>query len=264
MYFVDTHSHLDDDAFAADLPAVLENARAAGVHHYVNIGYEPESWARSIELAQRFPDVSYALGVHPNSADLWSIETAEALTKLLEHTRPVAIGETGLDNYWDRVDRSSQQLALRDQLALAQRFQLPVVIHMRGDVEDEIISALSRFQDVQIVFHSFDGSPRLRDFALSRGDILGVGGLMTRAGSSELRNTLRDVPLDSIVLETDSPYLTPKGVKDRRNTPASIPQIAAALAELLEIPVEEIAERTTSNALRVFRFEAALVAGEPA
>jgi TatD DNase family protein len=243
---------------------VLDSARAAGVQRYVNIGYEPASWIRSIALAERFPDVSYALGIHPNSADKWSDETAEALFDLLEQSRPVAIGETGLDYYWDRVERSSQRAAFRDQLVLAQQFRLPVVIHMRGDIEDEIIAILTEFPDVSVVFHSFDGSHRLRDFALDRGAVFGVGGLLTRTSSTELRTTMRGVPLDSIVLETDSPYLVPKAVKERRNTPASIPLIASVLSELFEIPVDEIAERTTANAHRVFRLEPAIATGDPA
>jgi TatD DNase family protein len=261
MLFIDTHCHLDDDAFETDLPAVLDAARAAGVNHYVNIGYEPESWHRTIELAQQFAGVSLALGMHPNSSDRWSNDTADELTRLLDTSQAVAIGETGLDFYWDRVDHSSQHTAFHDQLELGRRFHLPVIIHMRGDVEGEIMATIARFPDVDLVFHSFDGTPRLRDIALERGAAIGVGGLMTRAGPSRLRDTLKAVPLDSIVLETDSPYLVPKGVKDRRNTPASIPLIAAALGDLLEVSAPEIAERTTGNAQRVFLRASAVATG---
>jgi TatD DNase family protein len=252
MEFVETHCHLDDDAFAKDLPQVIEAARAAGVRRFINIGYEPESWSRSLELAARFPDVTYALGMHPNSADLWSSETASELERLLNTTDAVAIGETGLDFYREWVDRTSQRVAFRNQLELAQQFALPVVIHMRGDVESEITSALRDFPDVRFIFHSFDGSAELREFAIRRESLLGVGGLMTRVGSATLRETLRTVPLDSIVLETDSPYLVPKGVKDRRNAPANVPIVAAALADLRGVTIDQVAERTSANALEVF------------
>ncbi len=261
MEFIETHGHLDDDAFASDLPEVLDAARAVGVRRFINIGYEPESWVRSSALADRYPDVSYALGMHPNSADRWNNDIASALERLLASGEAVAIGETGLDYYRESVDRSSQRAAFRDQLELARKFALPVVIHMRGDVETEMILTLSEFSDVRVVFHSFDGSPRLRDFALDRGDFFGVGGLMTRAGSSALRETIRAVPLTSIVLETDSPYLTPKGVKDRRNTSANLPIIASALADLLGIEVAQIAEQTTANARDLFRLHAGVVVG---
>ncbi len=250
MEFVETHCHLDD-AFGQDLPAVLDAARAAGVRHFVNIGYEPRSWERSLELARIFPDIWYALGMHPNSAELWNRETAANLASLLEHARPVAIGETGLDFYRERADHDAQRQAFRDQLLLARRFDLPVIIHMRGPVEDEIVAILTEVPDVRVILHSFDGSTRLRDFLLARGDAIGIGGLMTRGSSADLREVLRTVPLESIVLETDSPYLVPRGAKERRNTPASIPVIAAALADLLDVPVEQIAHQTTLNAQRL-------------
>jgi TatD DNase family protein len=252
MEFIETHCHLDDDAFADDLPQVIAAARAAGVRRFVNIGYEPKSWVRSLELSEQFPDVSYALGMHPNSADQWTNETALELDGLLGSTAAVAIGETGLDYYREWVDHSSQRAAFRDQLDLARKFGLPVIIHMRGEVEDEIVSTLGQFPDVRAVFHSFDGSPILRDFAKARGDAFGFGGLMTRAGSAELRETLREVPLDSVLLETDAPYLTPKGVKDRRNTPSNLAVIASAVAGLFDITVEEVAARTAANADRIF------------
>ncbi len=252
MDFIETHCHLDDDAFENDLPAVLESARSAGIRQFVNIGYEPRSWERSLELALDFPDIRYALGMHPNSAELWSDATAATLATLLETARPVAIGETGLDFFRERADYDTQRQAFRDQLALGQRFDLPVIIHMRGPVEDEIVSILTGFPDVRAVVHSFDGSARLRDFLIGRGDAIGVGGLMTRASSADLREVLRAVPIESILLETDSPYLVPKGVKSRRNTPAAIPHIAAELATLLGLSLEHVARQTTENANRFF------------
>lgn len=261
MEFVDTHCHLDDDAYARDLPQVFHSARAAGVNRFINIGYEPESWKRSIALASEFPGLSYALGMHPNAADRWTNETATELERLLATADAVAVGETGLDYFRDRVDRSSQRAAFRDQLELARRFALPVIIHMRGEVEEEIASNLKDFPDVRAVFHSFDGSPELRDFALQREAFFGLGGLMTRAGSVELRETLRSVPLESIVLETDAPYLTPKGVKNRRNSPAHLPVIAQAVAELFGVPIERVAEETTANATAVFSLRSTSAAG---
>jgi len=257
MEFVETHCHLDDDAFGQDLPAVLDAARSVGIGHFVNIGYEPRSWEHSLELARTFPNLAYALGMHPNSAELWNTETATQLERLLDQARPVAIGETGLDFYRERADHEAQRRAFRDQLTLGRRFGLPVIIHMRGSVEDEIIAILADFPEVRVILHSFDGSARLRDFLLARGDAIGVGGLMTRGSSADLREVLRTVPLESILLETDSPYLVPKGLKAQRNTPAFIPVIAAALADLLDRSVEDIAQQTTANARRLLALPAA-------
>jgi TatD DNase family protein len=252
MELIDSHCHLDDDAFEHDLPSVLVTAQAAGVGQFINIGYEPASWERSLALAARYPFISYALGMHPNSAELWTTETKTALEALVERERPVAIGETGLDFFREHADHDAQRAAFRDQLAIAQAFDLPVVIHMRGPVEAEIMATLSDFPDVRAILHSFDGSAGLRDFLLERGDSFGVGGLMTRSGSANLRDVLESVPLESIVLETDSPYLVPSGVKVRRNTPASVAIVAQALADLLERDVLDIARVSTDNARRVF------------
>jgi TatD DNase family protein len=252
MELIDTHCHLDDDAFEHDLPSVLETAQAANVGQFINIGYEPASWERTLALAARYPFISYALGMHPNSAELWSSESKTALEGLLGGERPVALGETGLDYFREHADHDAQRTAFRDQLALARAFNLPVVIHMRGPVEAEIMAMLSEFTDVRAILHSFDGSAGLRDFLLDRGDLFGVGGLMTRSSSADLRNVLQVVPLESIVLETDSPYLVPSGVKARRNSPASVAIVAQALADLFERDVQDVARVTTENARRVF------------
>jgi TatD DNase family protein len=261
MELIDTHCHLDDDTFENDLPAVLAESRESGVRRFINIGYEPDSWTRTLTIATRHPEISYALGMHPNSAELWDHETKSTLTRLLKDEHPVAIGETGLDYFREHADHDVQRQAFRDQLELGRQFALPVVIHMRGEVENEIVAILDDFPDVRVILHSFDGSAGLRDFLLERGDSIGVGGLMTRAGSVDLRSVLQEVPLESIVLETDSPYLVPKGVKNRRNTPASIPIVAAALAELLGRNLHDVARITTATAERLFGLVPAAATG---
>jgi TatD DNase family protein len=263
MEFIDTHCHLDDDAFDDDLSAVLDAAKSAGVGQVINIGYEPQSWKRTLAIAAAHPAISYALGMHPNSAESWSAATKEALAELLEQEHPVAIGETGLDFFREHADHDAQRRAFRDQLDLAHAFDLPVVIHMRGEVETEIIATLEEFPDVRAVFHSFDGSAALRDFLLARGDSIGVGGLMTRAGAIDLRNVLKNIPLDSILLETDAPYLVPRGLKSRRNTPASVAIAADALADLLNLDVADVARVTSANARRVFGLATLDAVGEP-
>lgn len=252
MELIDTHCHLDDDAFDNDLSAVIDSARSVGVDRFINIGYDPGSWGRTLALAAQYPGISYVLGIHPNSAEQWSSDTKGALVRLLERESPVAIGETGLDFFREHADHDAQRQAFREQLELARTFGLPVVIHMRGAVEAEIMETLRDFPDVRAILHSFDGSAELRAFLLDRGDAFGVGGLMTRASSGELREVLKGVPVESIVLETDSPYLIPKGAKDRRNTPASVSIVAEALAKLLERDVHDVARITTENAHRVF------------
>jgi TatD DNase family protein len=216
-----------------------------------------------MQLAARYPDISYAFGLHPNSAELWSTEIAEQLETLLQQEHAVAIGETGLDFFREHADQDAQREAFRSQLALGRRFGLPVVVHMRGDVEREIFAALGDYPDVRTIVHSFDGSCRLRDFLLDRGDSIGVGGLMTRAGSVELRAVLRQAPIEAVLLETDSPYLIPKGLKARRNSPASLVQIASVLADLLELSLDVVARQTSENASRVLGLSVTACHGGP-
>lgn len=261
--YVDTHAHLDDGRFDRDLDDVLSAAAAAGVRHVINIGYRPARWPTTIALARRRSDISFTLGVHPHHADEWSPDIARQLETTAAEERPVAIGEIGLDYFRDLADRAAQRHAFAAQLDIANRLGLPVVLHLRGDVEQDVRAVLASSLPVQAVFHSFDGSRAFAAFMLDRGDVFGIGGLVTRPSHQYLRDIVRDLPLDRIVLETDSPYLTPAGIKDRRNTPANIPRIAEEVAALKALPVTEIAAQTTSTALGVFGLSLALAAHPP-
>jgi TatD DNase family protein len=251
-FFVDTHAHLDDDAFAGEVDAVIARAAAAGVARIVNIGYRPAIWRSTIELARTHAAIRFTLGLHPNHADEDADPIWHELRRLINETRPIAIGEIGLDYFRDYALKATQLRVFDRQLALADEFQLPVVIHQREAEEDLRAVLRERGGRVPWILHSFDGSRDLADEALAAGCYLGVGGLMTRAGSTGLREILKNIPLDRILLETDAPYLVPRGVKNRRNEPANIPLIARALAALHERPIDEIARRTTANAERVF------------
>lgn len=261
--YVDTHAHLDDERFDRDLDDVLTAAAAAGVRHVINIGYRPARWPTTISLARRRSEISFTLGVHPHHADEWSPEIARQLETMAAKERPVAIGEIGLDYYRDLSDRAAQRRAFAEQLVIADRLGLPVVLHLRGDVEQDVRAVLACSPPVRAVFHSFDGSSELAGFILNRGDAFGIGGLITRPSHQHLRAIVQDLPLDRIVLETDSPYLTPAGVTDRRNSPANIPRIASELATLKAISIAEVAARTTSTAIGVFGLPLALAAHPP-
>jgi TatD DNase family protein len=253
LTFVDTHAHLDDGRFQRDLDETMAAAAKVGVRHVVNIGYRPLRWETSIALAQRRNDVSFALGLHPHHAGEFDQRLLGDLAELIERHRPVALGEIGLDYFRDFADRTAQRRAFAAQLELAASAGLPVVIHMRGDVEADLRGALDRAPaSLGYVFHSFDGSAALAEFALARGASFGVGGLMTREANTRLRGIVRNLPMDRLLLETDAPYLSPAGAKGGRNSPVNIPLIAAAVASLKEVDVQEVARVTTANAARVF------------
>lgn len=255
LYFVDTHTHLDDPAFDRDRGRVIEQARSAGVAAIINVGYAPARWDSTVALAGSNPDIAFTLGLHPGHADEFSDDLMADLERRVLEDRPRAIGEIGLDYSTPVPDRGLQRRVFEAQLELAQASRLPIVIHQRGAATD-CAAALSRTApDQSVILHSFDGSEDLLALGLDRGWVFGVGGLMTRPSSQALRDALRKIRLDQLVLETDAPYLVPAGTKERRNHPTLIPRIAERLADHLNLSLSEVARSTTVSAIHVFALE---------
>jgi TatD DNase family protein len=249
---VDTHTHLDDAAFDADRDSVIESSRVAGVRHFINIGYAPDRWESSRLLSERHPDIDLALGLHPQLAGQFDDAGLRALERAIEAIRPVAIGETGFDFSRAAPSFEEQQRAFRAQLDLAVASGYPTIIHQR-DASDALIAELDTWPNLApIVLHSFDGTQRLADWARDRGCFVGIGGLATRRSSEALRELLAHTPVDRLLLETDSPYLTPPGARSRRNVPANLPRIAEALAPLWNLNGEELCRLTSRNAVGLF------------
>lgn len=249
---IDTHCHLDDDQFAHDLEHVLQRSRDAGVNRWILIGYDPDRWDQAIDLASHHEGMSHTLGVHPACAHVWNDITALRLREQLATSGACGIGEAGLDFYRDNAPYDIQARAFGAQLEIAADLNVPVVIHMRA-AEQEMLQILSDGRSLPtLIFHSFDGSDKLMDFVLATGSYVGIGGLATRQGSVELRSLLTSVPMERILLETDSPYLVPARQKDRRNQPAHIATIAAMMADVLGTDPPTLAAQTTRNAERVF------------
>lgn len=249
---IDTHVHLDDPAFDQDREAVLAASRAAGVTHFINIGYVPASWEASARLRERHPEIALVIGLHPGHADMWSDALAAELELAVEQLRPLAIGETGLDFVRPTPDPAQQVRAFRAQLELAERADAPVVIHQRQSAE-LLMSELDRFPEIRnVVLHSFDGDDRFIDWAKERGCYFGVGGLAAKKSSEALRNALVRAPLNRLLLETDSPYLAPPGAGSRRNTPANLPRIAEILAPIWRLSTGELMRRSRLNTASIF------------
>lgn len=249
---IDTHCHLDDHQFADDLVDVLGKSREANVTRWVLIGYDPTRWDSVIDLASQHEGMFHTLGVHPACADQWNNQIAQRLKDLAIRSRAIAIGEAGLDFYRDNAQFEVQAAAFRGQLELALELDLPVIIHMR-QAESEMLDVLQDAQALPtLIFHSFDGTEELLGFALNSGSYVGIGGLATRQKSDTLRALLQHVPMEQILLETDSPYLVPARQKERRNQPAQIATIASMMAAHLNTSPQRLAEITTANAERVF------------
>jgi TatD DNase family protein len=255
LTFVDTHAHLDDEQYESDVDDVIDRALAMGVSRIVNIGYEPAKWRTTIALAIRFPSVTFTLGLHPSESQQFSTKLVEELGELAQRSGAVAIGEIGIDLFRDGPSLELQVKSFEAQIALARSLGLPVVVHQRA-ASDEVLGVLSKAPPSQkFILHSFEGSGELVSLGISRGYYFGIGGLMTRNRSELLRKLIKEIPLDLMLLETDSPYLAPAGAKGRRNEPANLPRIAAALAGLLDIPLSDVADTTSRNAIEIFRLD---------
>ena len=255
MRLIDTHAHIDDPQFDHDRSDVIARAVQAHVDRIIIIGYQPTGWDRAIAVARSFPGGRVCLGVHPAHADEFRGTTMDQLRAAIDGARDVVvgIGETGIDLFRAGPSLEQQRLAFNAQLELAAELSLPAVIHQRA-AEDECLGVLrTTAVEQRVVLHSFDAGPDTAMVARARGWILGVGGLMTRSSNVVVRDIVRDYPLEGLVLETDSPYLVPSGVKARRNEPANIEVIARKLADLREVEAETVAAETTKTACEVFR-----------
>ena len=254
MKFIDTHAHLYDEAFAAEEDCAIERAVQAGVTKIILPDIDSQTRSAMFDLAQRHENTVFpCLGLHPTSIGPgWEKQMMEMEGYL--GRRIYAIGEIGMDCYWSKEFIKEQQEALRIQLELADRLNLPVIIHSRESTE-LIINVLkdSRHLSLKGVFHAFSGSLETFRQLQGLGDwYIGIGGVLTYKKAS-IAETVRNIPLDRIVLETDSPYLTPVPYRGKRNESSYIPYIAARLAELTGNSLEEVAEQTTENATKLFR-----------
>jgi len=244
---IDTHCHLDAAEFDADREAVHAAARAAGVETIVVPAVEVNAFARTRETVSRYPGCVAAYGIHPLYVMQAADDDLAALRQWLLAERPVAVGEIGLDLYVADIDPARQEHFFVEQLRLARDFDLPVLLHVRRAV-DAVLKQLRRFKVRGGIAHAFNGSRQQADEFIKLGFALGFGGAMTYAGSTRIRELARHLPLEAIVLETDAPDIPPAWLNGGRNTPAELPRIAAVLAELRELPVAELVQRTAANA----------------
>ena len=253
MEFIDTHSHLYDEAFAGEEDAAVARAVEAGVGRIIFPDIDSLSRDAMFAFADRHPGVIYpCLGLHPTSVCAGWQEELQKMEAFMSR-RIWAIGEIGMDCYWSKEFISQQQEVLRIQLEMAAKADLPVIIHSRDSTE-LIISILKECRHLgnRGVFHAFSGSVETFRELDRLGDWhIGIGGVLTYKKAS-IAETVKQIPLERIVLETDSPYLTPVPFRGKRNESSYVPHIAARLAELTETPVETIAAVTTSNARKLF------------
>ena len=259
LQWVDSHAHLDDRRYEADLLQVVQRAMRAGVTTIVNIGADLASSRASVELAEAYPGIHAAVGVHPHDAAAVDRAALDELRRLAQHPRVVAIGEIGLDYYRDLSPRPQQREAFMAQLDLAAALGKPVVIHDR-DAHEETVGLLAEWvrgggTPRVGVMHCFSGDLNLAQRVLDLGFYIGIDGPVTFANARRLLELARQVPLDRLLLETDCPYLTPHPHRGRRNEPAYVPLIAQRIAEIRDASLVLIAAATSANAARLFGLE---------
>jgi TatD DNase family protein len=264
MRLIDTHCHLDFDAFNADREGVVERALKAGVEKIVAPSVDIENAQRIKRLAEDYPCVYAAVGVHPNSSLTWDKNSAEKIRELARDSKVVAIGEIGLDYYRDSAPKETQRTVLEAQLNLAAELDKPVIVHNRNAAND-VIEILLEWQESLIaagsdlasrpgVLHSFSGDLDSAAKAVAGNCMIGFTGPITFKNARGLNDVAAFVPLESILVETDSPFLAPHPLRGQRNEPANVRLVAEKIAAIKNIPLEQVASTTSENARRLFRF----------
>ena len=249
----DTHAHYDDEAFDADRDAVLTALPGQGVGLVLNPGCDVESSRKAVQYAAAYPHVYAAVGIHPENCGGYTAGDLAALRQLAQQPKTAAIGEIGLDYYWaENPPRDLQQQVLRDQLALAGELALPVIIHDR-EAHADTLSIIREFPGVTGVFHCFSGSPEMAQELLKLGWYLGFDGPVTYKNARRAPEVAAVTPLDRMLIETDSPYMTPVPYRGRRNDSGYVHLVAEKLAEWKGVTPEEIARITMENGKRLFR-----------
>jgi TatD DNase family protein len=257
---IDSHCHLADEVFAPDLDAVIERARAAGLERALVIleGGNANEATQAHRLAQLWPEVRVSIGVHPHMAHQFAADPARAAVVVRDQIAATpaarAVGEIGLDYHYDYSPRDVQQAVFRAQLAVARDLDLPVVIHTR-EADDDTIALLSAEGNSALrgVLHCFTGTPALAAAGLELGFYISLAGIITFPKAAELRDTVRQVPLDRLLTETDSPFLAPVPHRGKRNEPAYVARVVDALAALHGVAAEDLARQTSANFHSLFR-----------
>ena len=254
MSLIDSHCHLNYEGLADRQEEVLAAARARGVQGFLNISTRQKEWGEVVGAAERHPDVWASIGVHPHEADAHPDLGAAALVEAAAHPRVIAIGECGLDYYYDKSDRAAQRERFGGHIEAARESGLPLVVHTRDAEEDtaEILTREVGKGGVTGVLHCFTGSAALARKALDLGFYISISGIVTFKNARDLQDVAKTIPQDRLLVETDSPFLAPVPHRGQTCEPAFVADTAAFLSDLRDEPLDELAAATTSNFFRLF------------
>ncbi|MFC4351388.1 TatD family hydrolase [Fodinicurvata halophila] len=252
---VDSHCHLDYlEREGTDLDEIVARARSNGVERLVTICTKLSEFDQVLGIARRFPELYCSVGVHPHEAGREGLEDAERLLELSQDPKVVGIGETGLDYYYENSPRQAQQVSFRAHISASRESGLPLIVHARDADEDTIAILREEYQSGPYpgVIHCFTAGPALAEAALEIGFYISLAGIITFKKADEIRETVRNVPMDRLLVETDSPFLAPVPKRGKRNEPSYVVHTAEKLADIKGVSPEEIAARTSENFDRLF------------
>lgn len=250
-YIVDTHAHLD--MFDENIDEIVENSIKNGVKKIIIPGIEETSFQKIIDIASNNDNVFCQLGIFPSEASRWNNDTREYIIKLAENKKVVAIGEIGLDYYWDKTFVDLQKKVFAEQIILANELNLPIVVHDREAHQDTINILKEHNKTSDVVFHCFSGSVEMMRECVKNGWYIALGGVVTFKNAKKMKDVAKEIPLEFLLLETDSPYLTPVPFRGKENQPAYTKYVAEEIAKIKNISLEEVIQATTSNAERIFK-----------
>jgi len=259
MQLIDSHAHIDFPQFADDRDAMFDRARAAGVEHILAIGTGPgpEKLDSAIEYADQYDWVYATVGIHPHEAKQVTPQHLDQLAQLAEHPKVIAWGEIGLDYFYDHSPRDVQDRVFRDQMALAQQAKLPIVIHCRDAWPDtlRVLDEVWRRTGIGGILHCFTSTLEDAQRGLDMGFMISFAGNSTYPKAANIREVAKALPLEKILIETDSPFLAPQGHRGKRNEPSYVGEVAKAIASVRDLATEEVASATAANFRRFFKLD---------
>lgn len=250
-FWIDTHAHLDGQEFDTDREEVIRRAEEAGILRIINAASSLSSCQKTLRLTAQYPSLLAAIGVHPQEIKE-SLPDFSELEGFLSFPGVIAIGETGLDYYWDIEHIANQKEAFRIHIELAEQYHLPLIVHSRSSDSDLIEICRQRIKSVPVVWHCFAGDESTFLQALQMGYYFSLGGVITFPNARRLREFIRKIPYEKLLIETDSPYLAPQKKRGKRNEPSFLIHTAEYLAQLLSIPLEDLKEKIFQNYCDVF------------
>lgn len=249
---IDTHAHYDDEQFDADREELLGSMEEGGIGLIVNVGSTVASWDKIVELTEKYPFVYGAVGVHPDEVGELDEEKFLRMAELLDRDKIVAVGEIGLDYYWDKEKHDLQKEWFVCQLGLAREKEMPVIIHSREAAADTFEIMKQHAAGMKAVIHCYSYSPEMAREYVKMGYYIGVGGVVTFKNAKKLKQVVQEIPLESIMLETDCPYLAPVPYRGKRNCSLYLPYVAEQIAELKGTTVEEVIQQTEKNSRELY------------